>query len=111
MYNTEHFLVAQTVNSPPAVQEMWVRSLGWEDLLEKELQPTPVLLSVKSHGQRSLVGDSPVGGKESDMTEQLTQFQMLCAAWMGWGFGGEWIHVYVWLSPFAVHLKLSQHCL
>ena len=23
--------------------------------------------------------------------------------------GGEWIHVYVWLSPFAVHLKLSQH--
>ena len=26
----------------------------------------------------------------------------------GWeqGFGGEWIHVYVWLSPFAVHLKL-----
>ena len=29
---------------------------------------------------------------------------------MGVGFGGEWIHVYVWLSPFAVHLKLSQHC-
>ena len=25
--------------------------------------------------------------------------------------GGEWIHVYVWLSPFAVHLKLSQCCL
>ena len=24
--------------------------------------------------------------------------------------GGEWIHVCVWLSPFAVHLKLSQHC-
>ena len=24
--------------------------------------------------------------------------------------GGEWIHVYVWLSPFAIHLKLSQHC-
>ena len=23
----------------------------------------------------------------------------------------EWIHVYVWLSPFPVHLKLSQHCL
>ena len=21
---------------------------------------------------------------------------------------GEWIHVYVWLNPFAVHLKLSQ---
>ena len=32
------------------------------------------------------------------------------AAWLGGEFGGEWIHVYVWLSPFAVHLKLS-HCL
>ena len=32
------------------------------------------------------------------------------AAWMGGEFGGKWIHVYVWLSPFAVHLKLSQHC-
>ena len=31
------------------------------------------------------------------------------AAWMGGEFGGEWIHVYVWLSPFAAHLKLS-HC-
>ena len=30
--------------------------------------------------------------------------------WMGGGFGGEWIHVHVWLSPFSVHLKLSQHC-
>ena len=25
--------------------------------------------------------------------------------------GGEWIHVNVWLSPFAIHLKLSQRCL
>ena len=25
------------------------------------------------------------------------------------GFGGEWIHVYVWPSPFAAHLKLPQH--
>ena len=27
----------------------------------------------------------------------------------GWEFEGKWIHVYVWLSPFAVHLKLSHH--
>ena len=32
------------------------------------------------------------------------------AAWMGGEFGGEWIHVYVWLSPFPVHLKPSQYC-
>ena len=28
-------LVAQRVKNPPAVQEIQVRSLGWEDLLEK----------------------------------------------------------------------------
>ena len=26
-------------------------------------------------------------------------------------FGEEWIHVYVWLNPFAIYLTLSQHCL
>ena len=31
--------------------------------------------------------------------------------WMGRELGGEQIHVYVWLSPVAVHLKLSQCCL
>ena len=36
--------------------------------------------------------------------------QCYVAAWMGAEFGGEWTHVYVWLSPFAVHLKLSQCC-
>ena len=30
--------------------------------------------------------------------------------WMRGGIGGEWIHVCVWLSPFAVLLKLPQHC-
>ena len=37
--------------------------------------------------------------------------QCYVAAWMGGGWlVGEWIHVYVWLSPFTIHLKLSQHC-
>ena len=30
-------LVAQLVKNLPAVQETWVRSLGWEDPLEKEM--------------------------------------------------------------------------
>ena len=30
-------LAAQMVNHLPAVQETWVQSLGWEDLLEKEM--------------------------------------------------------------------------
>ena len=36
--------------------------------------------------------------------------QCYVAAWMGVGFGGEWIHVCVYLSCSALHLKLSQHC-
>ena len=36
--------------------------------------------------------------------------QCYVAAQMGEEFGGEQIYVYVWLSPFAVHLKLSQLC-
>ena len=37
--------------------------------------------------------------------------QCYVPTWIGAvGFGGEWIHVHVWLTPFAVHLKLPQHC-
>ena len=35
--------------------------------------------------------------------------QCYVAAWMGGEFGGEWIHVYVWPSPYAIHLRLLQH--
>ena len=35
--------------------------------------------------------------------------QCYVTAWTGREFGGEWIYVYVWLSPFTVHLKLPQH--
>ena len=34
--------------------------------------PTPVFLPGESHGQRSLVGHSPQGHKESDTTERLS---------------------------------------
>ena len=34
----------------------------------------------------------------------------LCGSLDGRGIWGEWIHVYVRLSSFAVHLKLSQRC-
>ena len=55
----------------PAMRETQVRSLGQEDPLENEWQPTPVLLPGKFHGPRSLVGYSPWGRKESDTTERL----------------------------------------
>ena len=62
--------MAQKVKNPPVMHKTQVRSLGQEDPLEKEWQPTPVfLLEKKSHRQRSLVGYSPWGCKELDTTE------------------------------------------
>ena len=51
----------------------WVRKMPWR----RECQPTPVFLPGESHGQRSLVGYSPWGCKESDMTELLSTYIML----------------------------------
>ena len=48
---------------------LWRRSSP--DPLEKEMQPTPGLLPGKSHGRRNMIGYSPWGRKESDMTERL----------------------------------------
>ena len=64
-------LVAQRVKDLPTMWETWVQSLGWEDLLEKEMATHSSILAWKSNGWGSLVGYSPWGGKESDMTERL----------------------------------------
>ena len=62
-------LVAQTVKRLPTMRETLVQSLGWEDLLEKEMATHSSILAWKIHGWRSLVGYSPWSHKESDMTE------------------------------------------
>ena len=50
--------------------EMWVWSLSQKDPLEEGMAThSPVLSPGESHGQRSLVGYSPWGRQESDMTE------------------------------------------
>ena len=43
----------------------WVGKISWS----RNRRPTPVFLPEKFHGQRSLVGYSPWGCKESDTTE------------------------------------------
>ena len=58
------------VKNPPAVAgryrlDLWVEKISWR----RKWQPTPVFMPGKFHGQRSLVGYSPWGLKESDMTE------------------------------------------
>ena len=61
-------LVAQMVKNLPAMQDTQVRSLSWEDPLEKEMATHSSILSWESHGQRSLVAYSPGGCKEVDTT-------------------------------------------
>ena len=57
---------------------VWLHSL-------RPYTPTPVLLPGKSHGWRSLVGCSPWGREESDMTERLPfHFSLSC---IGEGIG------------------------
>ena len=61
----------------PAKSEMWVQSLGQEDPLEKEWQPTLVFLLVKSPGQKNLAGYSPWGLKRvrHDLAKQQNDIQ------------------------------------
>ena len=60
-------LVAQLVKNPPAMWETSVRSLSWEDPLEKWKLPTAVFWPREFHGFYS-----PWGHKDSDMTEQIS---------------------------------------
>ena len=75
--NNSISLVAQTVKRLSTMRETRVLSLGREDPWGRKWQSTPVLLPGKSHGQRSLVGYSPGGHRESDMTKQLHKLYYL----------------------------------
>ena len=46
----------------------WVGKICWR----KEWLPTPVFWPGEFHGERSLGGYSPWGGKELDTTDQIT---------------------------------------
>ena len=61
------------VKNPPAMWETWIRSLGWEDPLERrERQPTPGFWPGEFHELYS-----PQGRKELDTTERLLAFHSI----------------------------------
>ena len=69
IWQTSRFLVAQLIKSMSVVQETWVRSLGREDSSGgRHGIPLQYSHLENPHGQRSLVGYSPEGHKESDRT-------------------------------------------
>ena len=63
--------MAQRVKNLPAKQETQVWFLSWKD------HPEKVFFPGEFHGQRSLVGYSPGGCKESDTIEQLTPKKLI----------------------------------
>ena len=63
----------------PVLQMLVHLLLSQRSPRRRQWQPTPVLLPGKSHGRRSLVGCSPWGCEESDMTERLHfHFSLSC---------------------------------
>ena len=65
--------MAQLVNNLPAMRETWVRSLGWEDPLEKGRATHSSILAWRS----------PLGGKELDTTEGLSvHFRGVGSMWV-----------------------------
>ena len=60
-------LVAQMVKNLPAMT--WIQSLNGEDPLEKGMAVHSSILAWIINGQRNLVGYSPQGCKESDLSE------------------------------------------
>ena len=63
--------MAQTVKRLPAVQETWVRPLGWEDPLEKDMATRSRMLACKIPWTEEPGGCSPWGRQESDLTGRL----------------------------------------
>ena len=56
-------LVAQTVKSLPAMQETWLRSLGWEDPLEKEIATHSSIIAWKIPWTEEPGGLQPTGSQ------------------------------------------------
>ena len=55
-----------------------------------------------------------MANQQGPITYHIKFCSMLCASLDGmgvWGRMDKCIYVYVWLSPFTVHLKLPQYCI
>ena len=65
------------VKNLPAMQETQVQSLSWEDPVDKEMAAHSSILAWKIPWTQSLVGYSPWGCQELDMTEPLTHMEVL----------------------------------
>ena len=82
-------------------------SPSWRCFPEHGHQVKPVYIS---HSVWNYTNSSSLSFKPKMLYLHRELCSMSCGSLNGRGVLGEWIHVCVWLSSFAVHLKLSQHC-
>ena len=68
---------AQRLKRLPARRETWVRSLGWEDPLEKEMTTHSRILAWRISWTEEPGGLQSMGSQELDTTEWLTHFTCL----------------------------------
>ena len=68
----QRFSGGSDVKNPPAMWETWVQSLGWEDLLEEGMAAHFSIPAWRIPMDREAWRASPLGRKESDMTERLS---------------------------------------
>ena len=65
-------LMAQMVKNLPVMREIWVRSLGWEDSLEKETATHCRILAWRNPWTEETGGLQSMWFKELDMTATFT---------------------------------------
>ena len=96
------------------MQETQVRSLCWEDLLEKEMATHSRTLASKPPWTEEPVGLQSMGSQESDMTEWLhftsiilTTFTMMKSYWQVEGLYLLFVVLWGWAETAETYLYLS----
>ena len=115
-------LLAEKVKNAPAMRETWVRSLGWKDPLEKKMATHSSMLVWEIPRTEGLVGYSPWGHRESDMTERLSLFTIIiailqikkmrhgmdCLSHREWVFPSKWGNSNAWKVLHATDSQTPQ---
>ena len=103
----------------PPGQKTQIRSLGQEGPLERKWQPSPVLLPGEPRGQRSPVGYSSWGLKESNLTEWLSsnnsvcrpQMHPLCPLYRICPSHYRTLQWCIWVVWYTLHIKDTSYIL
>ena len=114
---TRDSIVSQMVESLPARWETWVRSLGWEDSLEKEMATHSIILAwkilwMKEPSRLQSIGSQRVGHNWA--TSLSLFFILFCRCliiqWMFVGYyrsGPLWWDM--WVVVFLIHSNRQYH--